>query len=73
MITAVGSLDDGAAYDVMMIWHESVSGDPAQRWLREQVRRLFGDERLAANEPALAAARGCLHWINPANGIRVPN
>jgi len=54
----VWELPDGAAYDVMMIWHESVSGDPAQRWLREQVRRLFGDERLAANEPALAAARG---------------
>lgn len=53
----VWSLPDGAAYDVMMVWHESVGGDPAQRWLREQVRRLFGDGRVAANEPAIAAGR----------------
>ncbi|MFT3820757.1 MAG: LysR family transcriptional regulator [Rubrivivax sp.] len=44
-------LPDGASYDVMMVWHQSVNGDPAQRWLREQVRRLFGRGRVAANEP----------------------
>lgn len=48
------SLPDGVGYDVMMLWHESVSGDPAQRWLREQVRSLFGRGRDAANEPAIA-------------------
>lgn len=50
----VWALPDGAAYDVMMVWHQSVSGDPAQRWLRDQVRRLFGRGPLAANEPAAA-------------------
>ncbi len=50
----VWRLPDGAAYDVMMVWHDSVNGDPAQRWLREQVRHLFGHGRIAANEPALA-------------------
>jgi DNA-binding transcriptional LysR family regulator len=47
----VWRLPDGASYDVMMVWHQSVNGDPAQRWLREQVRRLFGHGRVAANEP----------------------
>lgn len=47
----VWRLPDGAAYDVMMVWHQSVNGDPAQRWLREQVRHLFGSGRVAANEP----------------------
>ena len=52
----VWRLPDGASYDVMMIWHQSVNGDPAQRWLREQVRHLFGQGRVAANEPALGAS-----------------
>jgi DNA-binding transcriptional LysR family regulator len=35
-------LPEEAGYDVRMVWHRSVNDDPAQRWLREQVRRLFG-------------------------------
>lgn len=31
----------GPHYDVRMVWHESLRKDPAQAWLREQVRRLF--------------------------------
>ncbi len=54
----VWRLPDGASYDVMMIWHQSVNGDPAQRWLREQVRALFGNGRVAANEPVDAADLG---------------
>jgi DNA-binding transcriptional LysR family regulator len=54
----VWRLPDGASYDVMMVWHQSVGGDPAQRWLREQVRHLFGHGRIAANEPVEAAGRG---------------
>ncbi|HNU10781.1 MAG TPA: LysR family transcriptional regulator [Rubrivivax sp.] len=50
----VWELPDGVGYDVMMLWHESVDGDPAQRWLREQVRSLFGAGPHAANEAALA-------------------
>lgn len=29
-------------YDVLMLWHQSVSGDPAQAWLRTQLRELLG-------------------------------
>ena len=54
----VWQLPDGTSYDVMMVWHQSVNGDPAQRWLREQVRHLFGQGRIAANEPVDCAGLG---------------
>lgn len=54
----VWTLPDGASYDVMMVWHQSVSDDPAQRWLRDQVRRLFGADHGAANEPVRATHTG---------------
>lgn len=54
----VWQLPDGTSYDVMMVWHQSVNGDPAQRWLREQVRHLFGQGRVAANEPVDCASLG---------------
>jgi len=38
----IWDLPEEAGYDVRMVWHRSVNDDPAQRWLREQVRRLFG-------------------------------
>jgi hypothetical protein len=54
----VWRLPDGASYDVMMVWHQSVNGDPAQRWLREQVRHLFGNGRIGGQRTGgLATAR----------------
>lgn len=49
------ALPDGIDYEVMMLWHESVDADPALRWLREQVRSLFGSDRTAANEALIAS------------------
>ena len=53
----LGRLPDGASCDVMMVRHHGVNGDPAERWPREQVRRLFVQDRVAASEPGAAAAR----------------
>lgn len=36
-----GLADHGPRYDVSMVWHKSVTADPAHIWLRALVRRLF--------------------------------
>ena len=37
----------GPHHDVRMVWHESVSSDPAHAWLRERIRRLFARDGAA--------------------------
>ncbi len=37
----------GAPYDVSMAWHQSARKDPAQVWLRDQVRALFARDGIA--------------------------
>ncbi len=36
-------------YEVRMLWHQSVTGDPAHAWLRGVLRRLFGRRANGAN------------------------
>lgn len=48
----------GPRYDVRMVWHESADQDLRHRWLREVVRRLFGQAEPAYPRPAPKAPGG---------------
>ena len=44
----------GPAYDVRMLWHDSVTQDPGHQWLRDLVRTLFARPAPAQRRPKAA-------------------